>query len=494
MTARYVGIGGNDGNSGLTWALRKLTLNGVEDTPVAAGDTVYVGPGVYREQLALDVSGTSGNEIVYIGDVTGENTDGVGGVVRVTGSADDIALTRTECVHFGWPGKNYRTFRSFRFDMASANAINISGQSINWIFEDCVFTDNASTGITTSGDNQADGILRRCIFIGAGQYGITLWNDMAVGDSSHLVENCIFVGFGHWQSAISVTLVDQVTIKNCIIIGAYRGINVTAELTTGTTVNNCAISNCQFGLVGIAVGDILENYNSLFNNGTNRTNTDTGAQSNVYPALINLPIMLDGFQFPWRFGELSEWSQVKAITGNGEPSDDLFGIARPATASKNSWGAVQFADAERDTGTTSNSSTASLELLDAARVQLGPFEVPNASIDIHVKVYRGPEYAGTAPQLVIKQPGASDDTTVDGGSAETWNELKTTLTPNANPSYVYVELVSNNTATADDYKAYFDSLVVNGKVVDFDEWVTDRIIMKDHEAYVRWPRARGHGV
>ena len=45
MTIRYVGIGGNDSNDGLSWANRKLTLNGVEDTPVEAGDTVYVGAG-----------------------------------------------------------------------------------------------------------------------------------------------------------------------------------------------------------------------------------------------------------------------------------------------------------------------------------------------------------------------------------------------------------------------------------------------------------------
>ena len=60
MTTRYVGPGGSDANSGLTWALRKLTLNGVEDTPVVAGDTIYVGPGTYRETLTVDVSGTAG--------------------------------------------------------------------------------------------------------------------------------------------------------------------------------------------------------------------------------------------------------------------------------------------------------------------------------------------------------------------------------------------------------------------------------------------------
>ena len=86
MTDRYVGIGGNDGSDGLSWANRKLTLTGAEDTPVEASDTVYVGPGTYRENLTLDVDGSAGNIITYIGDVTGENTDGVGGIIRITGS------------------------------------------------------------------------------------------------------------------------------------------------------------------------------------------------------------------------------------------------------------------------------------------------------------------------------------------------------------------------------------------------------------------------
>src|SRR3990167_11457332 len=112
MTTRYVGAGGSDANSGLTWALRKLTLNGVEDTPVVAGDLVYVGPGTYSELLTVDVSGTAGNPIEYRGDYLGQNTDGVGGVVRVTGSDNDQTATRANCIAAG-AARNYRTFTRF---------------------------------------------------------------------------------------------------------------------------------------------------------------------------------------------------------------------------------------------------------------------------------------------------------------------------------------------------------------------------------------------
>jgi len=59
MPTYYVGPGGNDGNSGLTWALRLLTLNAAEDKPITAGSIVYVAPGVYRELLTVDVSGAN---------------------------------------------------------------------------------------------------------------------------------------------------------------------------------------------------------------------------------------------------------------------------------------------------------------------------------------------------------------------------------------------------------------------------------------------------
>ena len=119
MTIRYVGIGGNDANSGLTWALRKLTLNGVEDTPVQAGDTVYIGAGTYREQSTVDVSGAAGSPITYIGDYDGSHTDGIGGVVRLTGSDDDLTAARNYSITAA--SKNYRTFEGIHLDLSSSH-------------------------------------------------------------------------------------------------------------------------------------------------------------------------------------------------------------------------------------------------------------------------------------------------------------------------------------------------------------------------------------
>jgi hypothetical protein len=137
----------------------------------------------------------------------------------------------------------------------------------------------------------------------------------------------------------------------------------------------------------------------------------------------------------------------------------LYGITRPATSAKKSWGAVQYKPGVRETTTTRGSSTASIKFADAGKHQMF-VPTDGTSTTIAVYAYREADYAGTNPQLIVKQPGVADDTTTDAAAASQWNELTTTLTPSATPPYVVVELVSNNTATSGSYAVYFDDLSV----------------------------------
>ncbi|MGD8499005.1 MAG: hypothetical protein PVJ86_00065 [Phycisphaerales bacterium] len=465
MTTYYVGPGGNDGNSGLTWALRKLTLNGAEDVPVVAGDTVYVGPGVYREMLTVDVSGGAGTEITYIGDVTGVNTDDVGGIVRITGSDNDQTAVRNYCITAD--AKDYRIFRGFFMDTTSLAVIYSSGGSDDWTIEDCIiYREDAQQGIYVFGTS-ADWIIRRCI-VTAGPYagGIQFREDAGIANAGHLVENCI-VNVQHGYCIISYE-VGGIDIRNCWLRG-YRGVSVAVALPGGYTaidVNNSILDRCTTGVYAQVLGEIVENYNTFWGNQTNRTNVNVGGNSVTYPPLFVPPILFSGasqvggFEFPWWYGELSEWSQIRAITGTNEPTEDLRGFTRPTTASKCSWGPLQFADMERETGTTRGASTASLCLHDAGRHQIWvPME--NSSTTVSIYVYREANYAGVLPQMVLRQPGQADRTTTDVGAAGGWNQLTDTWTPAVTPPYVIVELVSNNTAGAGNYATFFDDLTIS---------------------------------
>ena len=468
MTDYFVGIGGNDGNDGLSWANRKLTINGAEDVPIAAADTVYVGPGTYPEDVTCDVSGTSGNIITFIADVSGENTDGVGGVVRITGSNDNVTRTRNNCIDIN--SRSFRTFRGFSLDMADTNTIEINSASAvtDVIIEDCFLSEGSTSSsgggiLLDGGGDHTDIIIRRCTIVQQ-SYAIRILTDVVYGDSNILIENCFINSMR--IDAMRFELTGGITVRNCTLAAiGDDGVDVAiSALGTGTidftTVENCIITNCDgAALEGAATGDIIEDFNSLTRNGTDRTNTGTGASSNTNPPLFSPLLLLSGFNLNRSQGfGLADYSSLAAIAGNAEPTGDLFGIPRPDTASKNSWGAVQLNGIERETGTVEAGSV-SLGMPDASRHQMF-IPVTAVSTTFTVQCRRETNYAGTLPQMIIKQPGVADDVTVDTGSVNVWNELTTTLTPNADPPYLIMELVSNNTAASGSFAAFFDTITV----------------------------------
>jgi len=456
MTTYYVGSGGNDGNAGTSWAARKETLTGAEDIPVSAGDTVYVGPGTYRETLTCDVSGSSGNPITYIGDVTGENTDGVGGVVRITGSDDDQTATRNNCVDVN--NKDYRTFRGFVFEMSADTAV-VADACENLIVEDCVFSCNAK-GVYLNVVNSSANTVRRCLFVGHKQKCVAMWEgSLQAGDPGHEVENCVFLGLREWQGGVNLQNSGGVDVNACLFFGTVYGVRSVHTGAATVNVTNSVFCGLTNGILANTVGDIVEDYNTFWAVNTSRQNTNTGANSQTYPPLFKPPLLLDGYKLPhWMF-ELADYSPLAHLTGSSLPGDDLHGMARPTTGSKQSWGPLQEVALEKDT-TVVHEGSASARLDDAGRHQVY-VPVTGEPITVRVRCYREADYAGTNPQMVIRQPGQADRTTTDAGSASAWNELSDTFTPASDPEWIVVELVSDNTASSGSHAAYFDNLEVS---------------------------------
>ncbi len=455
MTDRFVGPGGSDGNDGLTWANRKLTLNGVEDTPVVANDTVFVGPGVYRENLIVDVSGSAGNIITYIGDVTGENTDGIGGVVRITGSDNDTTITRAQNISLS--AFDFRTFRGFLFDMAT-NALQAFTGPTDIIIEDCTFQYHDS--IVFDVDEAENWIVRRCFFIANSGFnnGVSFFSTPGINDGNNLVENCIFYGFQ--GNPIRSTDIGGMVVRNCTIFGGNRGVEINYSTThVDAIINNCFFTQCETAVWANAAGHAVEDFNAFWKNATDRTNISVGGSSNVFPLLSLPPVFFDGIEYRMSLpGMPSEWSPLARIAGTSEATDDLFGIARPTTSGKKSWGAIQLREGEREASTVRTGSAA-IALSDAADHQIF---IPTDGSQITVDVFGRFEtdYAGTKPQLIIRQPGAADSTDTMTGGANVYEPLSLTITPDASPDYVVAIIRSLNTATSGSFAAFFDDLQV----------------------------------
>ena len=283
MTTYYVGSGGNNSNDGLSWANRKLTLNGAEDVPVVAGDTVYVGPGTYRETLTVDVSGSGGSPITYIGDYSGANTDGVGGVVRITGSDNDRTATRNNCIIAS--GKSYRTFRGFLIGHTASTSVDLSNSCTNITLDKCYMQQgiyNVGYAISMTGAGQAALTVANCVFMPPQNYPINISHSVAVDNAGHVIQNCIFLASIN-GAAIDINYVGGVAVTNCLVASFIVGIRA-RNLSGGQslTVNNCILVGNTTALTAGASGMLVEDYNSLHANGTARSNVSTGANSVAY--------------------------------------------------------------------------------------------------------------------------------------------------------------------------------------------------------------------
>ena len=286
MTTRYCGIGGDDANSGLTWALRKLTLNGVEDTPIVAGDTCYVGPGTYRERLIADVAGGAATVITYIGDYSGDNTDGVGGVVRITGSDDDITETRTNAIYID---ANYRTFQGFQVDMGTGQTVYVNTGHTNAIIDEMYFGPGSVDGLYFAAGADAATIKNSYFNFGYDTNGaaIQFVNGAGTANAVNVIDNVIINGCYY---GIESNEVGGITIRNSTIMGCYYGARVATALPggyTAVTINNCILYGLRYALSATVAGEIVENYNSISSVVTARTNVAIGGNSNTYPPLFD---------------------------------------------------------------------------------------------------------------------------------------------------------------------------------------------------------------
>lgn len=362
MTVRYVATDiGNDTYNGLAPVYNgvngpKKTLSAMEGTPVAAGDLVHVKAGVYRETLTVGVSGTVGNPIEYRGDYLGLIWPGAGGVVRWTGSNDDINAVRANCITQSVTGRDYRTFTNFVFDLPAFTGgalIFTNGLTgANWIIQKCSFYVHIAVPyINLTHIGNLNWLIDRCFFYGAGGSSASIqFNPGAqVSNAGHVVQNCIWMGGGR---AVITFGMGGILVKNCIANGLLNaGFYVASALPVGQTmqVYDSLIVGSTYGMRGAVLGDLVENYNTFVGNVIDRDIVNVGANSVAYPPLFDSRWFMElvnrgagpnnPFQLVSPF-DLSQYSKLIDLAGTSPVATDAR--ATGIIGAQREWGALEY--------------------------------------------------------------------------------------------------------------------------------------------------------
>jgi hypothetical protein len=289
MATYYVststGNNGNNGTSPLTpWATLTYALGGT--TAVTSGDTIYVAPGVYRQNIVIGITNPTANTKI-IGSTDGSIFTNVPvGYVRITsaisdnGSFSGQTLTGTT--------KNYIWLENLLFE-GSVQLLT----SANMTFTNCSFY--GPVYITSPSGLATNATINKCIFV---YTGIPVGNGLALyiqgtgtaTTGGNVIQSCIF--HNYYSPAIGAVLLGDSTgnlIYNCSFFGAA------GRAIWSTVANNVQVYNSLFcgyystaALGAGASGQITSNYNRFVVSGTVANNVTVGVNSIISTASIGV--------------------------------------------------------------------------------------------------------------------------------------------------------------------------------------------------------------
>lgn len=491
----YVRKTGSDSNDGLSSSDAFLTIDKAANI-VGPGATVYVGAGVYRELITMDISGTSTNQISFIADVAGSQTGDAGLIIVSAYDAETGTASRSACIDPD--GQTFITWRGFSF-VGGTDACVYSGNSSNdnyegCIYEDCSFTSGNDAVLDKSIHIYVNGattptndglIVRRCTFYGNGIRMTYDQNESGEQNLKMAVESCVFVGNGCLNTSAVAFMWDLdssgtyssggVSINNCTILGYYYAVYVDhgASATHTIDVRNCWITSIS-GLVKQTSDDgaMTSDYNR-FHCTTAHSNVTIGANDTVDMGSHLMGSIGDQpLHRYWGWSPYRPWEPVRfqddsydhhvigtANTGDA-PAFDLYNESRPMHGTVDDVGAVE-GRARPEIETTTVLAGNNAMRFDGAGFQdiLFPVNPERTMVSIYGRY--DSSYTGTNPQLkVLNIPGVADQSDTISGSADTWEQMSLVFTPTSQGT-ARIRVVSNDTSAGGE--CYFDDLRVSNQ-------------------------------
>jgi hypothetical protein len=290
MATYYVSTStGNNGNNGTSpstpWATLTYALGG--GTAVTSGDTIYVAPGVYRENVVVALTSPTSN-LKIIGSTDGSLFTTVPvGYVRITSASSDNGSFSGQTLT--GTSKNYIWLENLLFE-GSVQLLT----SANMTFTNCSFY--GPVYITSPSGLASNATVTRCIFVYIsvpGGMGIAFYTQgtgtMTTG--GNVVKSCIFHNYTSQGLAGIVSFGNSTgnLIYNCSFFG------VSGRAIWTTNANNVEVYNSLFcGYYSVAAlganstGQLVSNYNRFIVTGAVASNTTVGANSITSSASIGV--------------------------------------------------------------------------------------------------------------------------------------------------------------------------------------------------------------
>ena len=334
MATAYVSPTGSAAYPGTTGAPTSLAT---ALSSAGAGDIVYLAPGAYRGTFTLGVSGTSGNTIQFIGDVTAsQNIGGIApGIVRITNYLTDSA-NPTSAVLFTATSRSYWSFANIYFEAYRTSSLAFTLTTCaNWSFEKCAFISLRSGGfaITTSANVALNASFTRCVFNIAGSAYSTDLN--CPNHTGNYNLNLSFTECISNQSLILTyagspgtnTNAGGITVYNCAILGGICIQLYQSNTTHPTYLYNNVFQNANgIAIVGGSTNATIENYNLVFGS----TSSITAGANSFYAGSVGLDFgysAINGIPAPSIIGPYLSSRLLGAGTATGAPVTDADGVA-----------------------------------------------------------------------------------------------------------------------------------------------------------------------
>jgi hypothetical protein len=340
MATAYVSTTGGAAYPGTVGSPTNLTL---ALTNAAAGDTVYLAPGNYLNSSSFTyggASGTVGNQVNFIGDVTGSLTSTTAGPVRITPVANIATGTTNNVLTI--TNKDYINFSHIVFENASAKSTLLTLDGCTYItFTKCVFIGSIQTA-NNGPTKPLSHTWSKCVMVaGRPILNFNVGSHTSAYNNPFVIEDCLifplFTGGiircielsnGHVNAGGG-------NIRNCTFFGGDYAVSWFGAYSTS---NPLVVSNCLFLFFGIAMASdttankVIGNYNRMttatLNNVTINTNSTTGGLSGV----DLFDSLLTGINNLQPFTSTLVSSNTSFGTASGAPATDMYGVTWTGTS------------------------------------------------------------------------------------------------------------------------------------------------------------------